>query len=89
MLWCMQRTNIYLDEAQCAALDERAAAEGVSRAELIRRLLDRALAGNDDDRAGDLAAIDASFAAVDVTDLAPRGRDERAAHLERIWRLDP
>jgi hypothetical protein len=85
----MQRTNIYLDESQCAALDERAKAEGVSRAELIRRLLDRALAGNDDDLAGDLAALDASFGAVELGDVAPRGRDERAAHLERVWRRKP
>ena len=83
----MQRTNIYLDESQCAALDERAKAEGVSRAELIRRLLDRALAGGDDDVAGDLAALDASFGAVGLDDVAARGRDERAVHLARMWRI--
>ena len=37
----MQRTNIYLDERQVEALDRLAQTEGVSRAEVIRRLLDR------------------------------------------------
>lgn len=43
MIWCMKRTNIYLDEEQTASLDKLAAQEGVSRAELIRLLLNRAL----------------------------------------------
>ncbi|RZH97134.1 CopG family transcriptional regulator, partial [Staphylococcus condimenti] len=38
----MKRTNIYLDEEQTASLDKLAAQEGVSRAELIRLLLNRA-----------------------------------------------
>ena len=60
----MQRTNIYLEERQTRALDRRAADEGISRAELIRRLLDRAIEGQDEDLAADLAAIDESFGAV-------------------------
>src|SRR5947208_3356242 len=40
MMWCIQRTNIYLDERQCELLDRLASEEGVSRAELIWRLLD-------------------------------------------------
>jgi metal-responsive CopG/Arc/MetJ family transcriptional regulator len=42
----MKRTNIYLAEGQAAALDRVAEAEGVSRAELIRELIDRALGGH-------------------------------------------
>ena len=43
MMWCMKRTNIYLGEGQAAALDRAAQAAGVSRAELIRELIDRAI----------------------------------------------
>ena len=45
MMWCMKRTNIYLAEGQAAALDRAAQAAGVSRAELIRELIDRAIGG--------------------------------------------
>lgn len=54
MIWCMKRTNIYLDEEQTASLDKLAAQEGVSRAELIRLLLNRALTTAGDDLASDL-----------------------------------
>lgn len=86
-MWCMQRTNIYLGTEQCAALDHLAAEEGVSRAELIRRLLDAALAGRGDDTAGDVAAIDESFGALADADPVDRMADERSAHLDRMWRL--
>jgi hypothetical protein len=84
----MQRTNIYLDERQCALLDELAASEGVSRAELIRRFIDRALAGKDEDLARDLAAIEGSFGV--LADMKPPGRepDARAGHLDRLWRMN-
>lgn len=86
MLWCMLRTNIYLDERQAAALSERARAEGVSRAELIRRLLDRAL-GTGEDLEGDLAAIVDSFGVAKSDEFVlERGPDERSAHLDRMWR---
>lgn len=57
----MKRTNIYLDEEQTASLDKLAAQEGVSRAELIRLLLNRALTTAGDDLASDLQAINDSF----------------------------
>ena len=81
---CMQRTNIYLERRQTEALDRLAAAEGVTRAEIIRRLLDRGLEGGDQ-LASDLAAIDASFGAVeDVADFE-RGEDDRQRHLDALW----
>lgn len=43
----MNRTQIYLDEAQTARLDERAAAEGTSRSTVIRRAVDDYLAKED------------------------------------------
>lgn len=50
----MERTSIYLERRQTTMLDRLAAGEGVSRAEVIRRLLDRALGGEDDSRDGEL-----------------------------------
>lgn len=72
MIWCMKRTNIYLDEEQTASLDKLAAQEGVSRAELIRLLLNRALTTAGDDLASDLQAINDSFGT--LRHLDPRVR---------------
>ena len=85
----MQRTNIYLDDRQLERLDRLAGGEGVSRAEVIRRILDRALAHADDDMAADLAAIDASFGV--APDLTPPARNlgERDESLTRLWRTAP
>jgi hypothetical protein len=83
----MTRTNIYLEDRQTAVLDRLAAEEGVSRAEVIRRLLDRALAGRDDDLAADLAAIDESFGVLDDAAVPARGTGDREDHLARMWRV--
>jgi hypothetical protein len=84
----MKRTNIYLDEAQAVALDELSRARGVSRAELVRRILDGALeVGQAGTLADDLAAIDESFGALrEHDDLVVRAPDERSLYLERIAR---
>ena len=87
MFWCMHRTNIYLDDRQIELLDRMATDEGISRAELIRRLVDRALAGGDDDAATDLAAIDFSFGALAEVQVVDRGPGDREEHLARMWRL--
>ena len=84
----MQRTNIYLDERQCEALDRLADDEGISRAELIRRFVDRALAGTDDDLARDLAAIDGSFGVLAGAKEPRREPDARTRRLERVWELE-
>lgn len=83
----MIRTNIYLAERQTAMLDRLAAEEGVSRAEVIRRLIDRALAGRDDDLAADLAAIDESFGVLEDADIPARAAGDREEHLARMWRV--
>jgi uncharacterized protein (DUF1778 family) len=74
-----------LSESQTEALDRMAADKGLSRADLIRRLLDRALSGADDDLEADLAAIDASFGAYRDIQVVTRGEDERAEHLASMW----
>ncbi len=83
-----RRTNIYLDDEQCVALDARAQAEGVSRAELIRRYLDDALGRGKDDLANDLALIEETFGALagvelDLPDRSPGARESDQA---RRWR---
>jgi hypothetical protein len=81
----MKRTNIYLAEGQAAALDRVAQAEGVSRAELIRSLIDRAIGGNAGaDLTADLAAIDGSFGILSEREAFSRSRDQRADYLDRL-----
>jgi len=85
MMWCMKRTNIYLAEGQAAALDQAAQAAGVSRAELIRELIDRAIGGDPgSDLAADLAAIDGSFGVLAEEGAFARRRDERMNYLDRL-----
>lgn len=82
----MKRTNIYLDEEQTTTLDRLATQEGVSRAELIRQLLNRVLANADDSLASDLEAIEESFGALADIEVPLRGQSGREDHLARIWR---
>jgi metal-responsive CopG/Arc/MetJ family transcriptional regulator len=81
----MNRTNIYLDEKQVRSLDAAAREQGISRAALIRRLIDRGLDQSDGDLDSDLAAIEASFDVLigDET-LLGRGSDERSQHLDDV-----
>lgn len=82
----MKRTNIYLDEEQTASLDKLAAQEGVSRAELIRLLLNRALTTAGDDLASDLQAINDSFGTLRHRDPPVRRSGGREQHLAQVWR---
>ncbi|MGH3549454.1 MAG: ribbon-helix-helix protein, CopG family [Pseudonocardiaceae bacterium] len=86
----MRRTNIYLTDEQRAALAARAAAEGTSAAELVRRLIDQVLVGPGDDVTDDLAAIEASFGVLrrDEMDIdVDRADGQRGVHLRRISQL--
>jgi len=57
----------------------------VSRAELIRTLIDRAIGGQPGvDLAADLAAIEGSFGVLADREAFSRGRDERADYLDRL-----
>lgn len=89
MIWSMNRIPIHLDDRQIAALDRLASDEGVSRTEVIRRLLDRVLFGTDLDLAADIAAINGSFGAMGADDLdldaLHRDDGERGRRLSRIW----
>src|SRR6476661_8821682 len=57
----MRRTNLYLDDRQTTALDRIARAQGLSRAEVMRRMMERGLAAHPADLDGDLASIESSF----------------------------
>jgi metal-responsive CopG/Arc/MetJ family transcriptional regulator len=84
-MWCMKRTNIYLAEGQAAALDQIAEAEGVSRAEVIRELIDRAIGGQaGTDLSSDLAAIEGSFGVLPDAESFTRGRDARTEYLDTL-----
>jgi hypothetical protein len=81
----MNRTNIYLTDEQRVRLDARARAEGVSRAELIRAALDRALDdGTSELLDADLAAIESSFGVLTDEFFVDRRDGAREAHLRRI-----
>ncbi|MGH9062523.1 MAG: CopG family transcriptional regulator [Acidimicrobiales bacterium] len=56
----IRRTNVYLSEAEQAALDARAEAEGRSRSEIVRTAIDRELNLAEElaERAGELSADD-------------------------------
>jgi hypothetical protein len=78
----MQRTNIYLEDRQTAALDRRAALEGVSRAEVVRGLIDRWLDGETTTR--DVEAIDRTFGIL-AEGVPARAPGAREAWLEHLW----
>lgn len=83
----MRRTNIYLSDEQLERLDARAREAGVSRAELIRELLDAGLRGEAGDRLeADLAAITDAYGTLggSVEDV-DRSDGAREAHLARLW----
>lgn len=82
------RTNIYLEARQSAALDDAARARGISRARLVRQLIDGGI-GTDSagDLEADLAALDASFGILSHVDAYPdvaRGPDARSRHLKQM-----
>lgn len=85
----MKRTNIYLDEQQTASLDKLAEQQGVSRAELIRKLLDGALSNSDDNLEADLNAIGESFGALRDVESPERRPGSREEHLNQMWRRTP
>lgn len=85
-MWRMRRTNIYLGEEQSAVVEDVARARGISRAELIRELIDAGLSGTGpSDLEADLSAIAESFGAIaDSADFLGREDDDRARHLDRV-----
>jgi predicted transcriptional regulator len=89
----VRRTQIYLDDDQTARLDERAAAEGVTRSTIIRRAVDEYLAHEDRDAAAWrrrwLHAVEQTAGiAPYLRDGAAYVDDIRAADAERLQELE-
>lgn len=80
----MCRTNIYLDDERCAALDAVAAQQGTSRAAVVRRLIDEGLADHRPSIDEDIAGFDASVGGAPGIVALGRGDDDRARHLRRV-----
>jgi hypothetical protein len=80
----MKRTQIYLDESQARELARRAAAEGLTKSELIRRAVDLYLDGGDDEELR-LARFKAAVeAAAGVAPDLPQG----SVYVERLRAFD-
>lgn len=89
----MDRTQIYLDQAQTERLDERAAAEGTSRSTIIRRAVDAYLAQEDQEAAAwqeqwRKALEGSAGVAPYLGDGGEYVEDIRRADAERLSRLD-
>lgn len=84
-----QSPNIYLEEQQTDVLDQLAAAEGISRAKLIRRMINQVLNQHSNNLADNLAAIQNSFGVLNQSgpDLPAREEDDRQRHQDRMWKL--
>jgi predicted transcriptional regulator len=90
----MHRTQIYLDDAQAAQLDERAAAEGTSRSMVIRRAVDVYLAQEEQDaeawrRQWRKAVEGTSGLAPYLEQGADFVEDIRRRDADRLSRLEP
>ena len=72
MSMARRQTLIQLDDSRLAALDERAAASGRSRSELVREAIDLLLG------TGDAAAVDAAIVA---------GYEQHTAPEQDAWAL--
>lgn len=83
----MHRTNIYLTEEQCAALDRVARMRGTNRSDVVRDYVTQGLTieFDGDDRVDRLlAAIDASFGAAPEIEMPDRSDAERDKYLRSI-----
>ena len=82
----MQRTNIYLAERQTEAMDILASQQGVSRAEVVRQLIDEGLYRRPTADAVQ-SAIAESFGVMRDASLPDRDGTQRDQHIEKLWEL--
>ncbi|MCL2803931.1 MAG: ribbon-helix-helix protein, CopG family [Micrococcales bacterium] len=85
----MLRTNIYLDQGQVEALDAVADRDGVSRAEVVRRLIDRGLSGPGRNTDELLNAIRGAAGCCQAFEVPGRGPGAREEHLDQMWAKQP
>lgn len=84
ILWCMHRTNLYLEDRQTIALDAMARAQGLSRAEVVRRLIDDALFDGASRLDGDLDAIIGAFGVAPDFPMPDRSDGERQRWIDQM-----
>jgi predicted transcriptional regulator len=89
----VRRTQIYLDDDQTARIDERAAAEGVTRSTVIRRAVDEYLSRDREDPAAWRARWrEAVTRTAGIAPYLPRGdvyvEELRAADAQRLRELE-
>jgi len=80
----MLRTNIYLSESQTEALDALAHQQGVSRAEVVRAMIDAGLSRGPTSAAR-MAAVNESFGILRDMNVTERGMTERDEYLDQVW----
>ncbi|MGH7883579.1 MAG: antitoxin [Candidatus Dormibacteraceae bacterium] len=85
----MRRTNIYLGEAEIASLKEASHLQGISSAEVVRRLIKNSFKGTaSSELEADLAAIRDSFGVLGKNcETISREPDDRSRHLNQIRNL--
>ena len=83
----MRRTNIYLDDATITHLDRLADTQGVSRAEVVREMIQAGLVNQDRDEQYDLRQLDATFGIARDIQFYREGGSARDAHLNEMWAL--
>ena len=77
-IYTMDRTQIYLSEAQAAALDRQAARTGLSRSQLIREAIDRTYLGE--------LGADALAVLQSTVGVWKGHRDDGAAYVKQLRR---
>jgi hypothetical protein len=82
----MHRTNSYFEDRQLEKLASMARAEGISRSDVLRRLVDQAIAGDGARLEADLAAIRESFGGAPGLAVPARERDLRTDAQDALWR---
>ena len=87
MMWCMRRTNIYLDDATITHLDHLANAQGVSRAEVVREMIQAGLANQVRDEQHDIRQLDLTFGIARDIQFHREGNSARETHLDEMWAL--
>ncbi|MGO8723207.1 MAG: hypothetical protein ACLQRM_10805 [Acidimicrobiales bacterium] len=81
----VDRFELESSPARSRSFDGVARAQGISRAALIRRLIDPGLDQTDSDLESDLAAIEASFNVLSGEEnFLERGTDDRSRHLGSV-----
>ena len=76
-----------MDDATITHLDRLAGAQGVSRAEVVREMVEAGLANQDRDEQHDLRQLDITFGMAREIQFHREGGSARDIHLDEMWAL--